>query len=71
LAAVIDGMRARGLVGADGWLTDDGRQLKATAESLTDELTAPAYDVLGPDELEQLIGDLEPLAAVLVAAGSQ
>ena len=71
LAAVVDGMRARGLVGADGWLTAAGRQTKERIEVLTDELAAPAYDVLEPGELDQLVEDLEPLAAVLVAAGSQ
>jgi hypothetical protein len=71
LAAVVDGMRNRGLVGADGWLTPAGRQVKERVESLTDELAAPAYDVLETAELDQLVRDLEPLAAVLVAAGSQ
>jgi hypothetical protein len=71
LARVVDGMRARGLIGADGWLTAAGRETKERVESLTDELAAPAYDILEPDELDQLIEDLEPLAAVLVAAGSQ
>jgi hypothetical protein len=71
LEAVVDGMRARGLVGADGWLTAAGQQTKERVETLTDELAAPAYDVLEPDELDQLVEDLEPLAAVLVAAGSQ
>jgi ADP-heptose:LPS heptosyltransferase len=71
LAAVVEGMYARGLVGADGWLTAAGRQTKERVETLTDELAAPAYDVLEPDELDQLVEDLEPLAAVLVAAGSQ
>ncbi len=71
LAAVVDGMRGRGLVGADGWLTAAGRQAKEQVESLTDQLAAPAYDTLGPDELDQLVEDLDPLAAVLVAAGSQ
>lgn len=71
LAAVVDGMRARGLVGADGWLTAAGRQTKERVETLTDVLAAPAYDVLEPDELDQLVEDLEPLAAVLVAADSQ
>ena len=71
LEAVVDGMRARGLVGADGWLTSTGRQTKERVESLTDDLAAPAYDILEPAELDQLIDDLEPLAAVLVAAGSQ
>jgi hypothetical protein len=71
LAGVVDGMRNRGLVGADGWLTDTGRDTKERVEQLTDELAAPAYDVLDPDELDQLVRDLEPLAAVLVAAGSE
>lgn len=71
LAAVVDAMRTRGLVGTDGWLTAAGRQVKERVEALTDELAAPAYDVLEPDELNQLIEDLEPLAAVLVAAGSE
>jgi hypothetical protein len=70
LAAVVDGMRARGLIGADGWLTAAGRQTKKRVEALTDELAAPAYDILEPPELDQLVDDLEPLAAVLVAAGS-
>ena len=71
LAAVVGGMRTRGLVGADGWLTVTGRQIKERVEALTDQLAAPAYDVLEPDELDQLVDDLEPLAAVLIAAGSQ
>jgi hypothetical protein len=70
LAAVVDGMRARDLVGADGWLTAAGRQTKEQVESLTDQLAAPAYDILEPDELDQLVEDLTPLAAILVAAGS-
>jgi hypothetical protein len=71
LTAVVDAMRARGLIGADGWLTAAGRQIKERVETLTDELAAPAYDILEPDELDKLVEDLEPLAAVLVAAGSQ
>ena len=71
LAAVVDGMRARGLIGSDGWLTAAGRQTKEQVEALTDELAAPAYDILEPAELDQLVEDLEPLAAVLVAAGSE
>jgi len=70
LAAVIEGMRARGLIGADGWLTAAGRTTKERVETLTDELAAPAYDSLEPDEIDRLIEDLDPLAAVLVAAGS-
>jgi hypothetical protein len=68
LAAVVDGMRDRGLIGADGWLTADGRATKARIEALTDDLAAPAYDALEPSELTQLIEDLEPIAAALKAA---
>ena len=71
LAEVVDGMRARGLVGADGWLTAAGRQTKERVEALTDELAAPAYEILGPDEMDRLVDDLEPLASKLNAAGSE
>jgi hypothetical protein len=71
LAAVVDGMRTRGLIGDDGWLTATGQHAKERVEALTDELAAPAYDTLDPDELDQLVEDLAPLAAVLVAAGSE
>ncbi|WP_436529346.1 SCO6745 family protein [Actinoplanes sp. HUAS TT8] len=68
LAAVIDGLRARGLVNADGGFTDVGRETRERIESLTDDLAAPAYDVLTPDELDELIAGLEPIAAALRAA---
>ena len=67
LAAVVDGMRDRGLIGTDGWLTAEGRTTKARIEALTDDLAAPAYDALEPSELAQLIADLEPIAAALNA----
>lgn len=70
LAAVVDAMRTRGLIGADDWLTAAGRQIEERVETLTDELAAAAYDVLEPNELDQLTEDLEPLTAILVAAGS-
>ena len=71
LAAVVDGMRARGLIEASGWLSDAGRKTKVRIESLTDDLAAPAYDSLKPSELDQLIADLEPISAPLDAAGSR
>jgi len=69
LAAVVDGMRARGLIDASGWLSDAGRATKERVEKLTDDLAAPPYDSLEPSELDQLIADLEPLAAELEASG--
>jgi hypothetical protein len=71
LRAVIDGMRARGLIDSSGWLTDAGRETKERIESLTDDLAAPAYDSLEPSELDQLIANLEPLSAALDAVGSR
>lgn len=71
LARVVDGMRARGLIDASGWLSDAGRETKARIESLTDDLAATAYCSLEPGELDQLIADLEPVTAALNAAGSR
>ncbi|MDQ7806418.1 MarR family transcriptional regulator [Amycolatopsis sp. A133] len=63
LTAVVDGMRARGLVGPDGWLTDAGRATKERVEALTDRLAEPPYNALTPGELDRLIVDLEPISA--------
>ena len=71
LAAVMDGLRARGLIDTPGRLTDAGRETKARIESLTDDLAAPTYDSLEPSELDELVASLEPIAVVLDAAGSR
>ncbi len=68
LGAVIEGLRERGIVGADGWLSDHGRTVKRRIESLTDELAWPPYAALTPDEFDELVAILEPLAPILVAA---
>jgi hypothetical protein len=67
LTAVIDGMRARGLVGTDGWLTAAGRATKDRVEALTDRLAEAPYDALSPSELDRLVADLEPISAVFRA----
>jgi hypothetical protein len=67
LAAVIDGLRGRGLVDAAGGFTDAGRETRERIEALTDELAAPAYDVLRADELDELVAGLEPIAAAAKA----
>lgn len=63
LAAVVDGLRDRGLVDAAGGFTAAGRETKQLIETRTDELAAPAYDVLSTAELDELITELEPIAA--------
>jgi hypothetical protein len=67
LAAVVEGLRGRGLVNAAGGFTDAGRETRARIEALTDELAAPAYDVLSGDELDELVAGLEPIATALQA----
>ncbi|WP_234307361.1 MULTISPECIES: SCO6745 family protein [unclassified Streptomyces] len=71
LAAVMGGMRERGLIDTEGRFTDAGRTTKQRIETLTDELAAPPYEALSSTELDELITELEPLTATLVAAGSR
>jgi len=71
LAAVMDGLRDRGLLDADGRLTDAGRAVKERVEALTDDLAEAPYESLEPEELEELVGLLTPVAARLEAAGSR
>ena len=63
VAAVVDRLRDRGLVDAAGTFTDAGWETKERIEALTDELAAVAYDVLSAEELNELITELEPIAA--------
>src|SRR3954471_23534491 len=67
LAAVIDGVRDRGLIGDDGWLSDQGRAVKQRVEARTDDLAATPYERLEPHDLDELMTALEPLAAQLLA----
>ncbi|MFJ9631876.1 MarR family transcriptional regulator [Streptomyces sp. NPDC101175] len=71
LAAVMDGLRERGLVDIEGGFTDAGRETKRRVEALTDELATPPYEALSQAELTELIAALEPITAAVVAAGSQ
>ncbi|QWF20355.1 MarR family transcriptional regulator [Nocardioides sp. LMS-CY] len=68
LAAVIDAMRDRGLIGDDGGLSDLGGAVKQRVEARTDDLAARPYESLSPDELHELMAALEPLASLLLAA---
>jgi hypothetical protein len=71
LAAVMDGLRERGLVDTDGRFTDASRETKQRIEALTAELASPPYDALSPAELDELVTELEPITATLVSARSQ
>ena len=65
---MIDGMRDRNLIGDDGWLSEPGRGVKQRVEAFTDDLAAKPYESLEPDELDELVTTLEPLATLLLAA---
>jgi hypothetical protein len=71
LAEVMAGLRGRGLVDAEGRFTDAGRETKQRIETVTDELAAEPYESLSAAELTELVAELEPVTARLVAAGSQ
>ncbi len=70
LAAVMDGLRDRGLLDADGRFTRAGQATKDRIESVTDALAEEPYEGLEPPELEELIAVLEPLSSRLRATGS-
>ena len=71
LAAVMAGLRDRGLVDADGRFTAAGRATKDRVEALTDALAEAPYDGLEPAELDELVALLGPIAARLRATGSR
>ena len=67
LDAVLDGMRDRGLLDHDGWLSHEGQAVKARVEALTDRLAEPPYDALSDTELDELHDGLVPITALLSA----
>src|SRR6201995_3598375 len=68
IAAVIDGMRDRGLIGEDGWLSEQGRAAKQRVGALTQDLAAKPPEIRGLGDLAELMPTIEPLAALLLAA---
>jgi hypothetical protein len=59
----------RGLLHADGRVTDAGRTLHASVETLTDTLAEPAYASLSDGALDDLYGALRRCAADVQASG--
>jgi hypothetical protein len=66
---LVDRLRSRRLLVADGVLSDEGRALKDDVELRTDRLALSAFDSLDDGEVEQLMTALTPLARAVVAAG--
>lgn len=70
LAADMVGLCERGLSTLTGF-TDAGRATKERVEALADGLAAAPYEALSCAERDGLVAELEPITAVLVAAGSK
>jgi hypothetical protein len=68
LFALVDTMKARGLVADDGGFTPAGRETKQRIEALTDDLAVAPYLILDAAEVDELTAALKPLAAALVEA---
>ena len=59
----------RGLVDGTGGLTAEGRALRASVEATTDRLAVVPLDALGPDEQDDLLAALAPVASTISASG--
>lgn len=68
-ADLLDQLRQRGLVDAQGAASEAGRRLAAYVEERTDMLAATAYDGLRPAEVDDLVAILTPWAAAIRASG--
>ncbi|MBV5243437.1 hypothetical protein KUF57_07805 [Mycolicibacterium sp. PAM1] len=62
-------LQQRGILDADGELTDEGRNLKQHIEDRTDTIALGALDALDDGEVESLFQALTPIARKVVAAG--
>lgn len=59
-------LEERGLI-AQGAFTSDGRELRESIETTTDEMCRPISDAVGPDGIEDLVSILEPWGATIRA----
>ena len=67
--AAVERLRDRGLLDADGALTDAGRSLRERVETRTDELASAPWVAFGEERAEQLRLALEPLVEPVVSSG--
>jgi hypothetical protein len=68
-AAGEDRLRARGLLSADGELTEDGRALRDGIEASTDAAAQAPYRRLGGEGCDRLLELVRPLARRIAASG--
>jgi hypothetical protein len=71
LAAIMAGLRDRGLLDVEGHLTESGRATKDRIETLTDALAEAPYAALDAVEVDELVACLAPIASRLRETGSR
>lgn len=69
-AEATEQLRERGLVTADGEITDEGKQFREDVEVRTDEMAMPPWQHLGEDRTAALIEKGGKFSKALVAAGA-
>ena len=67
--ACADRLAAKGMLDADGALTDSGHEFKQHLEDSTDELALTAFDALDDAEVELLFRTLTPITSAVISAG--
>lgn len=67
--AAVDRLGSRGLVTAEGAITDAGRGLRSEIERRTDEFAVAPYAAVGDEGIESLLRSLEPAAGRIVSSG--
>lgn len=68
--AALDGLAARGLMTADGELTDEGREVRRTVERETDENGVAPWEALGEAGVERLAELATPMVRTALANGA-
>lgn len=68
-SAAAERLRDRGILGADGTLTEEGRRLRERVEVATDDATAAPWSALGADKAQRLRELGRGLSRIVVAAG--
>lgn len=68
-AAAVEGLRSRGVVDAEGGLSEAGLASRARVEGLTDAAAEVAYAGLGGGERERFVELARPLSRAVVASG--
>lgn len=66
---ICEGLRGRGLLDADGTLTEAGRVHRQWVEDRTDSLSVFAYEAIGDDGCERLRALARPWSRAVVASG--